>query len=150
MNDKIPTRKDALDIMKRLKLRRNIIRHVKAVSKKALEIAKRIKRNGHQVNLQLVEIGALLHDIGRAKTNKIEHGIEGGKIIDELGFSRKLGRIAETHLLGGIDIKYAEILGLPVKSYLPETIEEKIVCYADKLLKGQRDVSVQERFRIWK
>ncbi|MBD3226584.1 MAG: HDIG domain-containing protein [Candidatus Lokiarchaeota archaeon] len=150
MNDKIPSRKEALNIMKQLKLRKHIIRHVKTVSKKALEIAEKINQNGHPVNLALVEIGALLHDIGRSRTNKIEHGIEGGKIILELGLSKKLARIAETHLLGGIDENYAKILGFPERSYLPETLEEKIVCYADKLVKGQKDVSVRERFKIWR
>ncbi|MHA1270247.1 MAG: TIGR00295 family protein [Candidatus Helarchaeota archaeon] len=150
MNEKIPTRQEAMMILYKLKLNGNIIRHVKAVCKKAVEIASKIKNNGHNVDLNLVEIGALLHDIGRSISNKIEHAIEGAKIIEKLGYSKKLSRIAETHLLGGINAEDAKILGLPSRSFLPNTLEEKIVCYADKLIKGSSEVSIEERFKIWK
>jgi uncharacterized protein len=150
MTEKLPNYDEAIELLKKLKLRKNIIRHVIAVRNKALEIAKKIKNNGHPLDMDLIEIGALLHDIGRARTNKLEHGIEGAKIIEELGYSKKLSRIAETHILGGIDIEYARKLGLEVRSYLPETLEEKIVCYADKLIKGHTEVTIAERFRRWK
>ena len=150
MNDELPTREETLKILKELKLKKNIIRHVISVCEKAMDIARKIHDNGHAINLPLVEIGALIHDIGRSRTNKIEHAIEGAKIIEELGFSKKLCRIAETHLLGGLSEEDAMILGLPAKSYLPETLEEKIVCYADKLINGSKEVSIEQRFLKWK
>ena len=52
--------------------------------------------------------------------------------------------------MGGIDKEYAKILGLPPKDYLPKTLEEKIVCYADKLIKGTVEVSIKKRFKLWK
>ncbi|MHA1229376.1 MAG: TIGR00295 family protein [Candidatus Helarchaeota archaeon] len=150
MNNKIPTREEVFKAFEEVKLGKNVIKHVVQVCKKAVEIAKKIKNNGHTVDIKLVEIGALLHDIGRSETNKIDHAIKSAEIIKKYGWSDKLGRIAETHLLGGVDKYFAQILGLPAKDYLPETLEEKIVCYADKIIKGSKEVSVDERFKYWK
>lgn len=145
----IPTREIALNLLELAELNRNIINHSIAVAEKALEIAQILKNNKVTVDIQLVEIGALLHDIGRSRIHGWQHAIAGGDIIRENGYSAKLARIAETHILGGLSEKDCQILGLPVNRYLPETIEEKIVCYADKLTKGSVYISVEERFNIW-
>ncbi|MHA1378775.1 MAG: HD domain-containing protein [Candidatus Helarchaeota archaeon] len=145
----IPTREEALSLLERVGLSNNIINHSIAVADKALEIAKKLNENGVTLDIQLVEIGALLHDIGRSKVHGWQHPIIGGEIIRENGFSDKLARIAETHILGGLSEKDCEILGLPVNRYIPENIEEKIVSYADKLTKGSIYISVEDRFNIW-
>ncbi len=51
--------------------------------------------------------------------------------------------IIERHIGGGIPPDEAEKLGWPVKSYLPQTIEEKIVNYADKLIEGSRRIPIE-------
>ena len=135
-----------LNEFKEIGLNTNILNHSIAVSEKAIEIAYKLKENNVTIDIELVEIGALLHDIGRARIHGWKHPIEGGEIIRELGFSEKLARIAETHILGGLSRKDCEILGLPVERHIPETIEEKVVCYADKLTKGTSYVDVEERF----
>jgi len=148
-NEIIPTKEEAIKLLNDLKLEKHIIKHCIKVSKKALDIALKIAKNNRHIDLKLVEIGALLHDIGRIRTHSLAHAVEGGKIIKELGFSKKLSRIAETHILGGLTKDESIKLGLPPKDYLPTTIEEKIVCYADKLVKGQNDLSIEERFKTW-
>ena len=145
----VPSREEAIKLLQKVGLNQNIINHTTAVADKALEIAKILKNNGVTVDINLVEIGALLHDIGRSKVHGWHHSIEGGNIIRENGFSEKIARIAETHILGGFSKKDCEMLALPVNRYLPETIEEKIVCYADKLTKGTVYISVEERFGLW-
>jgi len=145
----IPTREEAIKFLEEVGLHRNIINHSIAVADKALEIAKKLKENGVTVDIKLVEIGALLHDIGRSKIHGWQHPITGGEIIRSKGYSEKLARIAETHILGGLSKKDCQILGLPVNRYIPENIEEKIVCYADKLTKGTVYITVEERFDIW-
>ena len=145
----IPTREEAISLLHKVGLSENIINHSIAVADKALEIAQKLKGNGVTLDINLVEIGALLHDIGRSKIHGWHHAIEGGEIIREKGFSEKIARIAETHILGGLSKKDCEILALPVNRYIPETIEEKIVCYADKLTKGSIYISVEDRFNIW-
>ncbi len=99
--------------------------------------------------MNLIEIGALLHDIGRTKTHGFKHALIGGKILKQRGFSIKLARICETHILGGLDKEDAKKVGLPEKNYLPLTLEEKIICLADKHMAGTREVSIQERFNRW-
>jgi uncharacterized protein len=49
-----------------------------------------------------------------------------------------LTRIIERHVGSGIPAEEAVKLGLPKRDFIPETLEEKIVSYADKLIEGKR------------
>ena len=51
--------------------------------------------------------------------------------------------------MGGLDKEDAKSVGIPEKDYLPETVEEKIVCLADKMTSGTRDVTIEKRFENW-
>ena len=143
----LPDRDFALDLLRKLKVPYSVRRHSIKVADKALEIANKI--NKAKVNMNLVEVGALLHDIGRSKTHGFNHAQIGGKILRSRGFPEVLARICETHILGGLDQEDAQSVGLPIKDYLPSTLEEKIICLADKLLAGRRPVSLNNRFAIW-
>lgn len=145
--DFLPDREFALDLLRRLKIPLSVRRHSEKVASKALEIAQSVKKV--KVDMNLIEIGALLHDIGRTKTHSFKHALIGGKILKQRGFSEKLVRICETHILGGLDKEDAKKVGLPERDYLPRTIEEKIICLADKHTAGTRDVSIENRFRRW-
>ena len=146
-NTIIPSKTDTIDILNKLGLPRHIINHVMAVSRKAIKIATEIQTI--PVDLKIVRIGALLHDIGRTKSHGFDHASVGGDIIRELGWSEKLARIAETHILGGITQDEAQSIGLPEKDYMPKTIEEKIVCLSDKYHIGAKKVTIEHRFRNW-
>lgn len=141
--------KKALKLLKSKKLPENIILHSQAVFKKALEIANKIKDKGIDINLNIVKLGSLLHDIGRVKTHGLDHGYVGGLIILENGLDYKVARIAQTHVLGGFKPNEAEKIGLPKKDFTPQTLEEKICCYADKLVYNTTPVTLEERFKIW-
>lgn len=143
----LPDREFALNLLKRLKIQLSVRRHSEKVAEKAIEIANKIKKA--DVNLRLIEIGALLHDIGRTKTHGFKHALIGGKILRQMGFSDGLARICETHILGGLDKEDAKKVGLPERDYLPITLEEKIICLADKHMAGTREVSIQDRFNRW-
>ncbi|MFX1281425.1 MAG: HDIG domain-containing metalloprotein [Promethearchaeota archaeon] len=143
----LPDREFALNLLKELKIPPSVRRHSERVADKALEIAKNITKA--KVNLNLVEIGALLHDIGRTKTHGFKHALIGGKILRERGFSERLAKICETHILGGLDLEDAKEFGLPAKDYLPTSLEEKIICLADKHMAGIREVTISERFNRW-
>ena len=145
--DILPDREFALDLLRKLKIQLSVRRHSEKVADKAIEIASKIKKA--QVDINLIEIGALLHDIGRTKTHGFKHALIGGKILRQRGFSEKLARICETHILGGLDKEDAKKVGLPEKDYLPKTLEEKIICLADKHMAGTREVSIQARFNRW-
>jgi len=90
----------------------------------------------------LVEAGALLHDIGRSQTHSIEHGAMGGQIARRLGMPMELTHIIERHVGAGLTQDEARRNNLPKGHYIPETLEEKIVCYADKLIEGAREVGI--------
>lgn len=109
-------------------LRRLLTRHSRDVAERALRIV-----DTHpelHLDRQLVEVGALLHDIGIYQTDApgihchgscpyIEHGRIGGRILRKEGYEA-LARICERHTGTGLP-------GLE-----PETMEEQVVCYSDK------------------
>ncbi len=147
IEDILPSRETAFELLKKLKVPYQVRRHSLKVAEKALEIAYKIKKA--EVNFELVEIGAILHDIGRAKTHGFKHALIGGEILRERGFPNNLTRICETHILGGLDKEDAKFLNLPEKDYIPESLEEKIICLADKHTAGTKDVSIEQRFQKW-
>ena len=138
------SRDDALNALKEVGCPQNVIEHCIAVSRLALRIGRMLKLMGFNVDLKLVEVGALLHDIGRAKTHDVTHGVVGAKLVRELGFPESVALIVERHVGAGIPADEAEKIGLPVKDYIPTTMEEKIVAYADKLIDGNSRVSMEE------
>jgi len=131
-------RDNAIALLRKVGLLENIIQHSIVVADKAVEIAKQIQAAGYIVNIETIEIGALLHDIGRVKSQGVRyafhHAIEGGKILRQYGLPESIIRIVETHSLDAL---------------WPRTIEEKIVCYADKTVKGTHEISVNDRFDLW-
>lgn len=134
---------EALQILREEGCSSEVIDHVMAVKEVSLEIARNISEKGHEVDLELVEAGALLHDIGRSKTHDISHGVVGARILKERGLDR-LSSFAENHLGAGISKEEAEELDIPAKDYLPTTLEEKIVTYGDNLLRGDEVISFDE------
>ncbi len=143
----LPNSDFAFDLLKKLKVPYNVRRHSLKVAEKALELAERIKLR--EVDMDLIEIGGLLHDIGRCKTHGFNHALIGAKIIRERGLSERLAKICETHILGGLDKEDAKRVGLPEKDFLPQTLEEKIICLADKHIAGTKEVSIEQRFEKW-
>lgn len=100
--------------------------------------------NGIDADLDFVREAALLHDIGVVRCDApgihcfgtlpyICHGIEGRKMLDDLGLPRH-ALVCERHTGAGITIQDIRRQGLPLplRDMLPISIEEKAVCYADK------------------
>jgi len=133
-----PSIEEARKLM-RIKLadKLHVISHIEKVTEKALEIGRRLKKKGFDVDMELLGIGSYLHDIGRSVTYGVGHAVESGRILRELGFSEPVIRLVENHLGAGITAEEAKGLGLPVKDYIPETLEEKILAYADKFLETE-------------
>lgn len=118
------------------------IQHSRQVADKALEIARRCNLD---IPLESVETAAMLHDIGIFLTNApdidchgtehyIRHGILGAELLRKEGFDEEIARVAERHTGAGLTIDDIDRqqLPLPRKDYMPETILEKLICYADK------------------
>jgi len=137
------TKSRALSLLKEY-CSNSIFEHSLAVSKNARKIAAKIKSNGYDVDVNFVEIAALLHDIGRSETHGVMHGIEGAKIILKLLGDEKISRVCETHIGAGITKDEAKELGLLKKDYLPETLEEKIIAHADNITFGTEIVGIDK------
>jgi uncharacterized protein len=98
-----------------------------------------------ELDRDLIEIGALLHDIGvyplfeatgklRDGVNYITHGTEGERILKQEGLPEEIWRFAAHHTGVGLTKKdiQSQKLPLPMKDYLAETDEELLIMYADK------------------
>ncbi|MBA7679393.1 hypothetical protein ES703_87685 [subsurface metagenome] len=79
----LPNSDFAFDLLKKLKVPYNVRRHSLKVTEKALELAEKIKLR--EIDMDLIEIGGLLHDIGRCKTHGFNHALIGAKLIRERG-----------------------------------------------------------------
>ena len=108
-----------------------------------MRIANQLIFRGYDVDIRLVESGALLHDIGRSRSHEVDHAARGAEIARELGLPERLVHIIERHIGAGIPAEEAQQLGLPEGHYIPETLEEKIVAYADKLISGRLEVGIE-------
>jgi uncharacterized protein len=109
-----------------------------------------IASNFDDADKEIIRKGALLHDIGRSKTHGITHAIEGVEIARKYGYSKDVLNIIERHIGAGITEEESEKLGLPKKSYVPQTIEEKIVAHADNLMSGSKEVDLDFVIEKWK
>ncbi len=109
-------------------LRRVLLQHSRQVADRCLQIVRKHKEL--PVDVQFLEEAAMLHDIGIYQCDApsihcqgtepyIKHGPIGGDLLRQEGFPRH-ARVAERHT------------GTGLPGYEPETLEEQIVCYADK------------------
>lgn len=119
-----------------------LVAHSKDVTRKALETAGRVSDLNPDINF--IKEAAMLHDIGIFMTNApdlgctgshpyICHGYLGRALMDDIGLPDH-GLVCERHVGVGItveDIKRQK-LPLPIRDMLPVSLEEKIICFADK------------------
>jgi uncharacterized protein len=132
-------KREALSLLKKYNADQRVMEHVFAVHDYAMEIAGRA-----DCDRDLVEVGSLLHDIGRTRSHGMDHAIIGAGILRKEGVDERIVRIVERHIGAGLTPEEAEKLGLPPKDLVPETIEEKIVCHADNLIGSTERVSIQD------
>ena len=119
-----------------------LVAHGNLVAQKALALA----RNLSHLNpdMDFIHEAAMLHDIGIIMTRTPElgctgalpyicHGYLGRAILEKAGLTRH-GRVCERHVGVGItmeDIRSGK-LPIPLRDMTPQTLEEQIICYADK------------------
>lgn len=116
--------------------------HSQQVANKALKIMAHCRLD---LDPKEVETAAMLHDIGIFMTDApdidchgsepyIRHGIIGADLLRKEGYDEKFARVAERHTGAGLSIDdiVNQNLPLPDKEYCPETLLEKLICYADK------------------
>lgn len=129
-------------------LRHILMVHSREVTERALHIVDSHPELG--ADRQFVEEAAMLHDIGifRCDAESIHcfgsepyicHGTIGAELLRQAGFPRH-ARVCERHTGAGLSLQHiiAQNLPIPHHDLLPETIEEKIICYADKFYSKTR------------
>lgn len=132
-------------------LRRDIyMRHCASVAKEALEIA---KRHNLPIDSETIKAAAMLHDIGIFMTDApsigctgsepyIRHGILGAELLRAERYPEEIARVAKLHTGAGLTAKEIEQQNLPLphRDFLPETMLEELICYADKFYSKSGDM----------
>jgi uncharacterized protein len=131
-------------------LYRSLIRHSRQVAQKSLEIADTVANQ--KPDRDFLENAAMLHDIGIFLTDApsigctgekpyICHGYLGKKLLDAAGLPAAYGWVCERHTGAGITRKniLSNHLPLPDRDMVPITLEEKIICVADKYFSKSTD-----------
>ena len=130
------------------RLRHILLVHSRAVADKALEIVRR--HSELHADEAFIEEAALLHDIGCVLVNApaiacygtepyICHGILGAEILHSEGMERH-ALVCERHTGTGLTLQHImeQDLPLPHRDMQPVSIEEEIICFADKFFSKTR------------
>jgi HD superfamily phosphodiesterase len=104
--------------------------HCRKVAEVAQNIGRALIQAGQNLDLDLIRAAATLHDITKRSHN---HDLAGGRLLREMGFG-KTGDIVAQHT----DIHEGA------------SMEARVVFLADKLVKGEKRVTVEERYQAAK
>jgi uncharacterized protein len=131
-----------------------LIVHSKAVAAKALAVARRVFHLNP--DLGFIQEAAMIHDIGIFLTDApsigckgrhpyVCHGVMGRKLLEDKGLARH-ALVCERHVGVGLTIEEIKSrdLPLPLRDMVPITLEEQIVCYADKFFSKKNSSNGRE------
>lgn len=132
-----------------------LLTHSEMVARKALSVA---DSSSLDIDRDFVFSAAMLHDIGIFRCDApdiyctgdqpyIRHGIIGAEILRNEEAVRH-ARVCERHTGAGLTAKEIAETGLPLPpmDFLPETLEEKLICYADKFFSKSGDPTMEKPF----
>lgn len=145
-----------------------LLTHSRQVADRALAILQSHPEwiQSGEVDPVFVREAAMLHDIGVVLCDAprihclgthtyIEHGYLGAEILRQEGLP-KHAQVAERHTGTGITEEQiiCENLPIPVRDYMPRTLEERLICYADKFYSktklGEDKPMSKIRLHMWK
>lgn len=133
--------------------RSSLIAHSHQVARLAVAVADQVGQS-EPVDIDFVEQAAMLHDIGMLYTDTptlgchgdkpyIAHGILGAELLSKENLPRH-AMVCDRHIGVGLSVEDIKLQGLPLplRDMRPQTLEEKIIAYADlffsKTQKGMR------------
>jgi uncharacterized protein len=128
-----------------------LVAHSSLVAQKAVAVARYLRHLNPDVDF--IYEAAMLHDIGIITTRTPElgcsgtlpyicHGYSGRAILEKAGLARH-GLVCERHVGVGIsmdDIRSGN-LPIPLRDMTPQSLEEQIICYADKFYSKNGELS---------
>ncbi len=129
--------------------------HSKAVRDFAITIAQ--QHPELNADTQFVSEAAMLHDIGIFYTNApslfcfgdkpyICHGYLGRELLEREGFPRH-ALVCERHTGTGLSLEeiIKQNLPIPHRDMLPVSIEEQIICFADKFFRKSKELTKPQK-----
>ena len=134
-----------------------LLEHSFSVADKSLSIAQ--VHPEMNLDISFIYEASMLHDIGIFKTNASDilcygefpyvcHGYLGSDILKEEGYPRH-ALVCERHTGTGLslDVIIKDNLPVPKRDMLPESMEEQLICFADKFFsktRPQREKSIDK------
>ncbi len=131
-----------------LELKEILLTHSRMVAAYAMAAVRRHPELA--LDADFVYEGAMLHDVGIFQTDAagiccygtepyLCHGVLGANLLRSEGLPRH-ARVAERHTGAGLTREQIvqRQLPLPQQDFLPETLEEQLICYADKFFSKTR------------
>lgn len=141
-------------------LRDIYLRHCQSVADEAMAIARRCRL---PLDEERIKAAAMLHDIGIFQTNApdiqcrgsqpyICHGVIGRQLLKELGIDDEISEVAARHTGAGITRQEIadQHLPLPDEDFCPQTLLERLICYADKFYSKSGDMKKKDFNRVLK
>ncbi len=130
----IPSKNNCFQLMCRMQMLENIVAHSIQVCRVGECLVDHIILQGSQLNGQLVQAAALLHDITKTRSFETEenHALTGGQVLTDFGYPQ-VGDLVRQHVR--LD-NYSE----------PQNFSEAVIVnYADKRVLHDRIVSLDDR-----
>lgn len=134
-------------------LRDLLLTHSALVASKALECMRKRKTDA---DTEFTIEAALLHDIGIKECDAkdilcfgtepyIRHGIIGRGMLESIGLPRH-ALVCERHTGAGLSTEdiVRQNLPLPHRDMLPASVEERLICYADKFFSKSGDITEEK------
>ena len=132
-----------------------LVQHGKQVADRAVSAAKNVPHL--KPDLKFIREAAMLHDIGIFLTHTPElgctgeypyvcHGYLGRQILESKGLPEH-GLVCERHVGVGITAEEIKRYNLPLPEYdmVPISIEEQVICFADKFFSKNGHLKVDEK-----
>ncbi|HET6436416.1 MAG TPA: NTP transferase domain-containing protein [Anaeromyxobacter sp.] len=126
----VPSPGECLELLSDLGVADPVVRHGQAVAEIGGRLARALGRAGIALDLGLIETAGLLHDLAKGRP---DHAAEAARLLSSLGFPR-LAEVVGAHTElppGGCD----------------RLDEPAVVFLADKLVRGDRIIPLESRFR---
>ncbi len=130
MSETVPNETECRKLWDRYQTPEQVRDHCLAVCEQAMRIGTALNQAGFNLNMDLIQSAALLHDVARTRP---EHAKKGAEILRKEGYPEVAKIIARHH-----DLQ---------ETILPEKPDETEVVYlADKMVDKTRVVTLNERF----
>jgi uncharacterized protein len=128
------TLEQTAELLQEFRVPKHIIAHSKKVAEVACFLASELNKVGYALELSLVEVGALLHDIARIHSIEMgdDHTDVGGTWLKEKGFHRVADIVRHHVHLPDKEMRISEVA---------------VVNYADKRVMETTIVDLNERFK---